>query len=182
MTSIIAILPLYNRSRLFQKMQKKEIQRIKSYDWYNEEPQNSVHSTVLLRPCRCGSSPSSLLSSLPLIAPSTGEENKVGVFSSTWVDSWKHLPSRKKEEEDLEDVHTLAREDWCLPVHLCQFQADAQSLEQRCREERAGVGPLSLGLTTKSRPQREAGMEAGAGWTSGLHQAALLSDAILGNQ
>lgn len=51
MTSIIAILPLYNKIQtVSENAKKKKYRRIKSYDWYNEEPQNSVHSTVLLRP------------------------------------------------------------------------------------------------------------------------------------
>lgn len=46
------------------------------------------------------------------------------------------------------------------------------------------VGPLRAWVSPQNQGHgsRRARLEAGAGWTSGLHQAALLSDAVLGNQ
>ena len=46
------------------------------------------------------------------------------------------------------------------------------------------MGPLRAWVSPQNQGHgsRRAGLEAGAGRTSGLHQAALLSDAVLGNQ
>lgn len=54
--------------------------------------------------------------------------------------------------------------------------ADALGLRQKMQGGERGVGPLSwVSPQNQGHLQREAGMEAGAGWTSGIHQAALLS-------
>lgn len=115
------------------------------------------HSTVLLRPggSNLPSPPALLLASH---GSSTGEENKVESSPPPgWTLGSICLPG-KKEEEDLEDVHTLAREDWCLPVHLCQFRLMLRALSRDAGRRRCRVGPLRAWVSPqKSRPQQREG-------------------------
>lgn len=76
------------------------------------------------------------------------------------MDSWKHLPSRKKEEAGPGRCPHLAREDWCWPVHLVSSRLGCSgALSRDAGRSVQGGATEGLGLTTKIKATAAGGQE-----------------------
>ena len=145
------------------KKREKKYRRIKSYDWYNEEPQDCVHSIVWLR-SGMGASPL-----IPCSPPCLSElqvlEKRTKLESSPpgWTLGSICLPRRRKKRTWKMSTLWPELTGVCLSISISS-RLMLRALSRDSGRSVQGGATEGLGLTTKSRPRQQEGRTGSWRW------------------